>query len=108
MGVLGEVGELGSIGKGNIGGGRRGGGRDFIDLDVGDLGALGDLGMRGVIVANEKVGDFSGVRGVCGGAAVLGRRMLGMMRLELLNGFVADRKLVEDADCSGHGRSGAA
>lgn len=65
-----------------------------MDLDDGDLGALGDLGMRGVMVANEYVGDFSGVRGVCGDAAVLGRRMLEMLRLELLKGFDADRKLV--------------
>lgn len=108
MGVDGEVGEDGSIGNGSIGGGCRGGGRDLVDLDDDDLGALDDLGIRGVMVAKEKVGDFSGVLGVCGGAAVLGLRMLGMLRLELLNGFDADRKLVDEADCSGQGRSGAA
>ena len=69
-----------------------------MDLDVGNLGALGDLGIRGVMVANENVGDFSGVRGVCGDAAVLGRRMFEILRLELSNGFDADRKLVDEAD----------
>ena len=79
-----------------------------MDLEGGDLGALSDLAMRGVIVAKEKVGDFSGVLGVCGGATMLGRRMLELLRLELLNGLDADRKLVDEADCSGLGRSGAA
>lgn len=103
IGDDGEVGKVGSIGRGNIGGGWSGGGLFLSDLEDFDL-----VGWSGVMEVNEKVGDFSGVRGVGGGAAWLGLRNVLMMRLFVSKGRDADLRLAADVDCIGDGRSGAA
>ena len=76
--------------------------------DLDDLDFVGTRGVMVVMVAKEKVGDFSGVRGVGGGCASLGRRREIRGPVDLSKGVDADRRLAVDDEVIESRRSGAA